>query len=499
MYLINMTDNKSVVIIGAGIGGITTAVYLAKNGYNVTVYEKNSGPGGRCGQLIRDGHRFDLGATMLLMPGVYHNIFESLGIKLEEGKDIIPLKNLYKIYFDDGNEIDFTTDTERMKMQLEEIEPGSFEKSREFVTKGYEIFQIGMKKLISRNFYNFFQFANFRNIGLLIKLKTYISTWNYTKRFFRHIHLRMAFTFQNIYVGQSPFISPALFSMLPAVELTEGSFFPKRGMFGIVEKIYSAAHSAGVRFHFNINVIKIDIRDNKAVGIVLEDGKEIGADIILANADLPYVYSKLLREKKKSARLERMQYTCSAICFHWGLDKVYSQLDHHNVFISDCFKDGLDRIFNDKSVNDYPTFYVHAPTRTDPDAAPQNQDTLSVIVGAGHVDPSKKQDWNMLKQKTHNAVIERLKRLGFDDIENHIKFEICYTPETWEGACNISRGSVFGSLSHNIRQMGYFRPHNRHDKYGNLYFVGGSTHPGNGIPNILMSAKLVAERIISGK
>ena len=188
---------------------------------------------------------------MLIMPGIYHEVFNSLGIKLEEGSDIIPLENLYQIYFDDGNEIAFTTDTERMKVQLEKIEQGSFEKSAEYVSKGYEIFRIGMQKLIGRNFYNLFQFANFKNIGLLIKLKTYISNWAYAKKFFSHPHLLMAYTFQNIYIGQSPFNSPALFSMVPAAELTEGSFFPKGGMFSIVEKMYSAALSKGVTFHFD--------------------------------------------------------------------------------------------------------------------------------------------------------------------------------------------------------------------------------------------------------
>jgi phytoene desaturase len=192
-----------------------------------------------------------------------------------------------------------------------------------------------------------------------------------------------------------------------------------------------------------------------------------------------------------------MRYSCSAICFHWGLDKVYPQLAHHNVFLSDSFREGLDRIFKDKSVNDNPCFYLHAPVRTDPSAAPYNHDTISIVVGAGHVDRKKKQDWDGLKKKTHTAVINRLKQFGLEDIEDHIKFEICFTPENWEDVCNISRGSVFGSLAHNIMQMGYFRPHNRHPLYKNLYFVGGSTHPGNGIPNVLISAKLTAERILN--
>jgi phytoene desaturase len=285
--------------------------------------------------------------------------------------------------------------------------------------------------------------------------------------------------------------------MVPAAELTEGSFFPKGGMYAIVEKLLSEAISSGVIFHYNIAVKEIKVNGRIANGIILSNDTEVKADIVVANADLPYVYRMLLRDRNKSRHLDNMKYSCSAICFHWGLDKVYPQLGHHSVFLSDGFSDGLDRIFRDKSVSDKPSFYIHAPARTDPSAAPVNQDTLSFIVGSGHLDKKKTQDWEDLKKKTREAIISRLKQLGLDDIDKHIKFEICYTPESWESACNISRGSVFGSLAHNLLQMGYFRPHNQHSRYKNLFFVGGSTHPGNGIPNVLLSARLTAERILN--
>lgn len=492
-----MVLKKSAVIIGAGIGGIATAVYLSRNGYNVSIYEKNSTPGGRCGQLIKDGHRFDLGATMLIMPEIYRDIFQSLDIPLFENNNITPLENLYRIYFDNNDVIDFSADEEKMKFQLEKIEPGSFKKSQKYVSDGYEIFKIGIHKLIGRNFYNIFQFANFRNIGMLIKLKAYISNYRYAAKFFRNPHLLMAYTFQNIYVGQSPFNSPALFSMVPAAELTEGSFFPKGGMFSVVQKLQAAAEASGVRFHYNKPVARIRVKEKRAEAVIFEDGTEIKADVIVANADLPYVYRKLLPDKRKSQRLDKMKYSCSAICFHWGVDKVYPQLDHHNVFLSDGFREGLDKIFKEKTVSDHPSFYIHAPARTDQSAAPVNQDTLSFIVGSGHNDRNINQDWDSIRTKTRAAIIRRLKQAGLDDIEEHIKFEICYTPDKWEHACNISRGSVFGSLAHNLMQMGYFRPHNRHSRYRNLFFVGGSTHPGNGIPNILISAKLTSERILN--
>ena len=491
-----MTLKKSAVIIGAGIGGIATSVYLSRNGYDVAVYEKNSAPGGRCGQIIHEGHRFDLGATMLIMPGIYREIFSELGIPLFENNDISQLDELYSIHFDNNEVLSFSTDEKKMESQLEKIEPGSFKKSQKYVTDGYEIFNIGIHKLIGRNFYNIFQFASFRNIGMLIRLKTYISNYRYAAKFFKNTHLRMAYTFQNIYVGQSPFNSPALFSMVPAAELTEGSFFPKGGMFSLVKKLLEAAESYGVQFHYNRPVERIKVSGKKAESVVFEDGSELMADVIVANADLPYVYRKLLPDRRKSLRLDRMKYSCSAICFHWGLDKIYPQLGHHNVFLSEGFREGLDKIFKDKSVSDQPSFYIHAPARTDPTAAPENQESLSFIVGSGHNDKDKKQDWEAIRTRTRESLIRRLKQLGLEDIEEHIKFELCYTPENWESACNISRGSVFGSLAHNLMQMGYFRPHNQHSRYSNLFFVGGSTHPGNGIPNILISAKLTSERIL---
>ncbi|MBW6499932.1 MAG: phytoene desaturase [Bacteroidales bacterium] len=492
-----MTETRSAVIIGAGVGGITTALYLAKQGYDVSVYEKNSSPGGRCSSLVRDGHRFDLGATMLLMPEIYRSIFRSLGTELEKSINITPLEDLYKIYFDDGRVLPFTTDSDRMRPVLESIEQGSFSRSEDYVRKGYDIFRLSMKKLINRNFYNIFQFAHPGNIPLLFRIKAFTSHFRYTRRFFRHPHLLMAYTFQNIYVGQSPFDSPALFSMVPAAELTEGSFFPSGGgLFAVVDKLTEMAVKEGVRFFYDTPVKRIIVKGKKAEGVVLYDDSRVSSDIVVANADLPYVYRELLPDRRASRRLERLKYSCSAICFHWGLDKVYDQIGHHSVFLSDGFRNGLDKIFRDKSVSNNPSFYVHAPARTDPSAAPLNHDTLSVIVAAGHVDRKMDQDWESMKKRAREAVIRRLKQQGLDDIEEHIKFEISYTPADWESACNIERGAVFGSLGHNIFQMGYFRPHNRHDSYKNVYFVGGSTHPGNGIPNVLISARLVSERIL---
>lgn len=486
-----------IAIIGAGVGGIATAIKLAQNGHKVTVYEKNDSPGGRCGRLIREGHRFDVGATIFLMPSIYRDVFKSLGLNLDECLPSKPLPVIYKLYYGNGQTFDFTTNPTKMKAQLEKIEPGSFQFMQRYVKTGYNLFKLSMVKLLGRNFNHVFEFINFGNILLLFQIKTHIKHMTYVKQFFKNPLLQVAFTFQNIYVGQNPFTAPALFSMLPAAELSEGSLYPIGGMAAIVDKLMEVATGLGVDFQYNKAVMRINVEEDKAESLLFEDGSEVKSDLIVANADLPYVYKDLLPDKLRSLKFQSMQYACSGMVFHWGLDKTYPQLAHHSVFLAGDYKESLDKIFKDKTMAEAPSFYIHAPVKNDPSAAPEGHDTISVIVPVGHLDPRKDQDWTALKQTAREGILKRLKAEGLKDLEEHIKFEICYLPKTWETALNITKGSVFGSISHSILQMGYFRPHNKHPRYKNLYFVGGSTHPGNGVPLVLLSSKLTSERILN--
>ncbi|MDP4278196.1 MAG: phytoene desaturase family protein [Bacteroidota bacterium] len=491
-----MSEKKSAIVIGAGVGGIATAIQLAQHGYSVKIFEKNPNPGGRCGQIVRDGHTFDLGATIVLMPGIYRDVFKMLGLSFEECLEAKPLPVIYQLHYADGTIFDFTTNEDRMQSQLEAIEPGSFQQFGLYVAEGYKMFQLALQKLLGRNFYHWFEFVNFGNIKLLFDLKTHIRQATYVQRFFKDQRLKTAFSFQNIYVGQNPFKAPALFAMLPAAEISEGSFCFKGGMYSVVEKLLTVAAGLGVECECNKPVARIVVDKHSAKGVIFEDGSYVRADLVVANADLPYVYRDLLPGKCQSAWLDHLDYSCSAITFHWGLDKQYPQLADHCVFLSEDYREGLNKLFDENSMSDAPSFYVHAPVGNDPSAAPEQQDSISIIIPVGKIEARQAQDWDQLKQTARHYVIERLKKEGLTDIEAHIKFEICYNPQTWNTNCHITKGAVFGSVSHHITQMGYFRPHNRHNRYKNLYFVGGSTHPGNGIPLVLLSSKLTTERIL---
>ncbi len=232
-------------------------------------------------------------------------------------------------------------------------------------------------------------------------------------------------------------------------------------------------------------------------GVTLENKEKLKADIVIANADLPYVYSKLLPDDGTADKLAKKKYTSSAIMFYWGIKGERSPLLlHHNVFLSDHrYKESFERIFRDHDLPDEPSFYVCAPTRTDPNFAPDNHDSLLILVPVGHIDDKHPQNWLQIKNRARDFILKRLSNIGLSDLSEKIVLERTYGPNDYLESLNLMKGSAFG-LSHNFTQVGYLRPHNRHRRYHNLYFVGASTHPGTGLPIVLISAKLVVERIL---
>jgi phytoene desaturase len=266
-------------------------------------------------------------------------------------------------------------------------------------------------------------------------------------------------------------------------------------MYRITETLTAIAEKLGVRFLYNSPVEKILVEGDRATGAVLSDGQRIIADIVVANADLGYVYRDLLSDDGEANRIDRMEYGCSAVVFYWGLDKRYPQLGPHNLFFSGDYRKGFEDIFKGNQMPDEPNFYIHAPTRMDPSAAPAGRDTLYVAIPVGHINARNPQDWSALQGQGRMFILNRLAQLGMTDLAAHIKAEAVFGPREWQHRYNLTRGSAHG-LSHKLTQMAYFRPHNRHKRYHNLYFVGASTHPGTGVPTVLVSARLTAQRIL---
>lgn len=490
----NRESVKQIIVIGAGIGGIAAAGALASSGYQVTIFEKNAHPGGRCGTYVKEGHRFDIGATFLMMPGIYEKAFEAVGKNMREELTLYRMDPVYRVKFAGDREINFTSDLAELQSQFEEIESGSFGRFLKLMNRGFNIYDKAMP-LIDRNYFRVLDPTLLRYPFLLFRYKAFHNHYKYVSRYFKSEELRAFFTFQNLYLGQNPFSASGMYTFLPFMELADGVYFPKGGMHEVAERLLSAAREHGVRLVLEKPVEKIEVRGRKARGVILEDGSFHPADLIIANADLPYVYNSLLPDSRKARRLNRLKYSCSAMVFHWGVDQVYPQLRQHNVFVSEMHKASCRTIFRENSFAESPSIYVHSPVRSDPTAAPANQDSITAIVHTGNVEDGTAYDWDTLRMQARNAILKKFEMEGMTDFEKHIKFEIAFTPDTWISTFNLTRGGTFGSLAHNLTQMGFLRPANHHQKYENLYFAGGSTQPGSGMPLSLLSAKLVTERI----
>ncbi len=488
-----MNSHPTAIVIGAGLGGIAAAALLARHGYQVTVLEKNSAPGGRCGQLVREGHRFDVGATLFLMPEVFAQTYAALGERMEDHLDLRRIDPTYRIHFADDTMLDLTSDLTALQAQVEAIEPGSFGGLLRYLDEGRRHYHLALERFVGRNFPHAWDYFHPGNLKLLLDLKPLFKHYTHIGQFFHDPHLKAAFTFQNMYLGLSPFDAPATYSLLQYTELVGGVWFPQGGLYRVVESLAAIATAHGVRFVYEAPVRRITVADGRAVGVELADGSHQHADVVVADADLPYVYAHLLPPGPEFRRLTRLQYTCSAIMFYWGVDQTVPQLGTHNVFLAGDYRGSFARIFHDHTLPAAPSFYVHAPARVDPAAAPPGQDTLFVLVPVGHLEGQ--QDWAALQTRARAAVLRRLAEQGLAGLETHLKFEVCYTPQEWLRLYNLDRGAAFG-LSHNFGQVGYLRPHNRHPRYSNLYFVGSSTHPGTGLPMVLLSARLTTERII---
>jgi phytoene desaturase len=313
--------------------------------------------------------------------------------------------------------------------------------------------------------------------------------------YFTEPRLKAAFTFQDVYMGLSPFESPATFSMMPYTELAHGVLYPRGGMYRVVEALMDIACQSGVVFEFDAAVERIEVDGTRACGVVLADGRRLTTDVIVANADLPYVYHDLLPDDTYAEQLAHKRFSCSVISFFWGVDKTYPKLGPHTLFLADDYRENFESIINRLTLPDNPSLYIHAPARLNASAAPEGEDTLIAIVPVGHLDERGEQDWQCINDLARQAVFRRLALLGITDLEAHLKFEVNYTPLSWRKRYNLMKGSTHG-LSHTLTQLGYLRPGNRHPRYHNLYFVGASTHPGTGVPTALISARLVANRVM---
>lgn len=486
----------SVVIIGAGMGGLATALRLAHQGFQVTVLEKQPRPGGRSSVLQENGFRMDMGPTILVMKEVFDELYQSLGRDINECLHFTQLDPNYRVYFHDDTFVDLFSNMAQLASEVEKIEPGAAENLFRFIGSAAKKYQLGMDFVV-RNYENFTDLANPIAGIRLLQTNSHQRLYDQVGSFFQSDKLRKAFSFHSMFLGLSPFESLAMYSLITYADLALGMWYPRGGIYSIIEDMLRIAAEMGIEIRTNAPVSKIEIDHGKVTGVRLENGEFINADLVVSNADLPYTYKNLVdsryRKHYPDKKLDKMDYACSGYLLFLGIDKTYDHVRHQALYFSEDYRANLDSIFVDKVLPQDISFHMNIPTISDPSLAPRGHSLVYLLAPMPNL--SANVDWGAAAPRVREQLLDKLETVLDPDIRQHIVWEREFTPVDFEKNYNAVLGTAFGSLSQGFFQSSYFRPHNQAYDIEGLYFVGQGTYPGIGMPMVLLSARLVSERI----
>lgn len=481
------------IVIGAGVGGLTAAMKLAHQGWQVDVFEKQAVPGGRCGRVEAGGFRWDLGPTIMLMPFVFEQAFASVGRRLSDYLTLVRCDPNYRVTFHDDSTLTLSTELTKMRDELERLEPGSFERYLRFLAKGRDRHDTSMERFVGKHFDSLAQFLSPSNLPHALRIGAHQKLYAQVSKSFHDERLRQAMSFQTMYLGVSPYEAPAVFSLLPYTELAVGIWYPMGGMGAIPRALEKVCGELEVGLHYGQAVKRVVLEGGVATGVELADGSIERADVVVCNADYPWAQKHLIDPAVSShPELEQKRYTSSGYMLYLGLKRRYDELLHHNIFFGGDFEGSFRDIFEALKVPEAPSFYVNAPAHLDPSMAPEGKDALYVLVPVPHRAPHL--DWKVEGPKVRAKVFARLAALGLGSLEADIEVERVVTPDDWERELNLERGSNFG-LAQNMFQIGPFRPKVWDDRITNLFYCGASVQPGTGVPTVMISAELCVQAI----
>ena len=429
------------------------------------------------------------------------------------GVDLLRCGTNYSVWFHDGECFQHSSDLAAMRKQIERWEgPEGFERWVKWLQEGHRHYEISIREVLRKNFMQFWDMARPTFLKEILDMHPFESIWSRAGRYFYTERLRRVFTFATMYMGMSPFDAPATYSLLQYTEFAEGIWYPKGGFWKVIEALVNIGEKMGVEYRLNTPVTKVITSPDgkKATGVLLENGEELSADMVVVNADLVYSYNNLLPQSNKgiasrSASLQKKDASCSSISFYWSINKKIPQLSTHNIFLAEEYQESFDSIFKEHSLPAEPSFYVNVPSRVDPSAAPENCDSIIVLVPVGHLKlskgvrpdglPADEQHWDQIVTRARTAVLRIIQSRTGVSLQEHISHEIVNNPMTWENRFNLDKGAILG-LSHNFFNVLWFRPKTKSAELENTYFVGASTHPGTGVPIVLAGAKITAEQML---
>jgi len=486
-----------VVVIGAGMGGLAAALRLRHLGFEVTVLEKQTRPGGRSNLIEERGFRVDTGPTILVMKDAFEDTYRAIGQDLNARLEFVQLDPNYRIYYHDGTHLDLFSNMARLAEEVERVAPGSRERLFRFIGEGALKYELGMD-FVDRNFDRITDLANPVALFRLLRTSAHQNLYKQVAGIFDgNDKLAKAFSFHSMFLGLSPFDALAMYSLITYADLALGMWYPVGGIYSIVEDMVLLAGEMGVRLRTSAPVERICVDGGRVRGVRLQSGEEVQADVVVSNADLPYTYRELIepehRRRYTDARLDRMQYACSGYILYLGVDRTYDHLRHQGLYFSEDYRANLDAIFKTGTLPAEPSFHLNVPTITDPGLAPPGHSLIYVLAPMPNLTAGI--DWDEAAPIVREQLIGQLERIVDPELRHHIVWERDYRPTDWLHDMNAVHGTAFGSLAHGFFQSSYFRPNNKAADVEGLYFVGQGTYPGIGMPMVQISSRLVAERI----
>ncbi len=486
---------KKAIIIGAGFGGLALAIRLQNQGFQVSVFEKNANTGGHASQIKKKGYTFDMGPSLITAPDIIEKVFNRAGKSMKDYLDLTYLDPFYRLYFHDKTFIDYSADSAKMKEQMSRFNKKDAQK--------YDAFMEYTKKLYQRVIVDgmgstpFDMKALLRFIPEALKLRAIQSTHSVVSSWFRDERHRFMFSFHPLFIGGSPFRSPAVYLMIPYLEKHGGVWYAKGGMFSLVRALEKVALESGVQINTSAEVQEIIVQNRHAKGVRV-NGTVHQADLVVSNAHFAHTHLDLLkapvRKKWTDKKVKSRAYSMSSFLIYLGVRKKYPELLHHTLILSKRYKELVKDIFDNKILPDDFSMYLHVPSRTDPSMAPADSESMYVLVPTANL--ASGIDWNKTARPFADTILNFLEHdFGLTDLGKNIEVQEIFTPDDFRTQRNNYLGSAWG-LEPKLTQSASFRPGNRDEDVHGLYRVGASTHPGAGVPGVLLTAEATEKAIL---
>jgi phytoene desaturase len=486
--------DRQVVVIGGGLGGLSGAIRLAHRGFHVRLFEQNSELGGKMGEITQGGYRFDIGPSLLTMPFVLDELFASVGQARLAHVELVPLDPLCRYFFADGTVIDARNDLAAMQQALRVLSAADAEAYPRFLAYAARIYRLTAGVFLFTPFHEIRRLARLANLRTLLRLHQidpFRTVHQGVARFFEDARVIQLFDRYATYNGSNPYRAPATLNVIAHVEYGMGGFYIKGGMYRLVEALARLATATGVDVHTSARVDRILHRDGRVEGVVV-NGERFPADSVLCGADVVAAHNDLIEGfSGRRRKLNRLEPSLSGLIFCWGVRRQHDRLRQHNILFSADYRREFSQIFDERRPPDDPTIYIAITSKSDPDHAPPGGENWFVLLNMPYL--AAGQDWPAAVDRMRERVFHRLRQIDVD-LANAIEREQVFTPEDIRRLYGSNRGSIYG-ISSNSRATAFRRPPNRSRDIRGLYFAGGSSHPGGGIPLVLASGRMASDLI----